>query len=64
MRRREFIAVLGGAACAWPLAARAQQAKIAQIGFLGAATAAGYAKLFEAFKAGLRDLGYLEGKNI
>jgi len=63
MRRREFITLLGGALTGLPLALRAQQ-KIAQIGFLGAATAAGYAKLFEAFKAGLRDLGYLEGKNI
>ena len=63
MRRREFITLVGGAA-SWPLAARAQQAKIAQIGFLGAATAAGYAKLFESFKAGLSDLGYIEGKNI
>ena len=64
MRRREFIAVLGGAACAWPLAAHAQQAKIAQIGFLSSATAAGYAKKFEALQAGLRSFGYLEGKNI
>jgi putative ABC transport system substrate-binding protein len=63
VRRREFITLVGGAA-SWPLAARAQQAKIAQIGFLGAATAAGYAKLFESFKAGLSDLGYIEGKNI
>jgi len=64
MKRREFITLIGGSVAAWPLAVRAQQAKIAQIGFLGAATAAGYAKLFEAFKAGLSDLGYLEGKNI
>src|SRR5690242_814154 len=64
MRRREFIGVLGGAAATWPLAARAQQTKIAQIGFLGAATAASYAKQFEEFKTGLRDLGYSEGKNI
>jgi putative tryptophan/tyrosine transport system substrate-binding protein len=64
MRRREFITFLSGTVAAWPLAARAEQAKIAQIGFLGAATAAGYAKQFEALQAGLRDLGYLEGKNI
>ena len=62
MRRREFIRIIGGAA-AWPFAAGAQQ-PIAQIGFLGAATAAGYAKLFEAFQVGLHDLGYSEGKNI
>jgi putative ABC transport system substrate-binding protein len=64
MRRREFITLLGAAVIGSPRALRAQQAKIAQIGFLGAATAAGYANLFEALKAGLRDLGYLEGKNI
>ena len=64
MKRREFITFMGGVAAAWPLAVRAQQTKIALIGFLGAATAAGYAKLFEAFKAGLSDLGYLEAKNI
>jgi putative ABC transport system substrate-binding protein len=64
MRRREFISLLGGAATGLPLAVRAQQTRIAQIGFLGAGTPAGYAKQFEAFNAGLRDLGYLEGKNI
>jgi putative tryptophan/tyrosine transport system substrate-binding protein len=64
MKRRNFIAGLATTSAAWPISVRAQQAKIARIGFLGAATAAGYAKLFEAFKAGLRDLGYLEGKNI
>jgi putative tryptophan/tyrosine transport system substrate-binding protein len=63
MKRREFITVLGGAAV-WPLAARAQQAKIAQIGFLSSTTATGYARKFEALQAGLRDFGYLEGKNI
>jgi hypothetical protein len=64
MRRRDFITFLGSGAATWPVAAYAQQPRIAQIGFLGAATAAGYAKLFEALQAGLRDLGYLEGKNI
>jgi len=64
MKRREFIAVLGGAAT-WPLAARAQQpAKVAQIGFLGPAPAATYLPRLEALRAGLRDLGYVEGKNI
>ena len=64
MRRRDFIKVIAGSAAAWPLAAHAQQAKIAQIGFLSSATAAGYAKKFEALQAGLRSFGYLEGKNI
>ena len=64
MKRREFITVLGGAAT-WPLAARAQQpAKVAQIGFLGPAPAATYLPRLEALRAGLRDLGYVEGKNI
>jgi putative ABC transport system substrate-binding protein len=62
MRRREFITILSGAAAAWPLAARAQQQT--QIGFLGAGTAAGYAKEFEAFQLGLHDLGYSQGKNV
>jgi hypothetical protein len=64
MRRREFITVLVGAAT-WPLAARAQQpAKVAQIGFLGPAPAVTYLPRLEALCAGLRDFGYVEGKNI
>jgi hypothetical protein len=64
MRRRQFITLLGGAA-AWPITARAQQpAKVARIGFLGLAPASAWADQVEAFKAGLRDLGYVEGKNI
>jgi putative tryptophan/tyrosine transport system substrate-binding protein len=55
----------GGGAAGWPLAARAQQAtKVARIGFLGLAPAALYAPRVEALRAGLRDLGYVEGKNI
>ena len=65
MRRREFIALLGGAAAAWPLAARAQQAgKVYRIGFLGNSTAALEANLVGPFREGLRDLGYVEGRNI
>jgi hypothetical protein len=67
MRRREFITFLGGAATGvlWPLDARAQQpARVARIGYLGFGTAATFASRVEALRAGLRDLGYVEGKNI
>jgi putative ABC transport system substrate-binding protein len=64
MRRREFITLLGSAT-AWPLVARAQQPrKIARIGFLGASSEAGLATRADGFRAGLRDLGYVEGANI
>src|SRR5829696_367269 len=68
MRRREFFIIGGmvtGGAAGWPLASRAQQAgKVARSGFLGSATAAGSAKSVDALRTGLRDLGYMEGKNI
>jgi putative ABC transport system substrate-binding protein len=62
MRRREFLALLGGAAAAWPVAARAQQGKVWQVGFLRYATP--NAAHLEAFRHGLRDLGYTEGLNL
>ena len=63
MRRRELIVLLGSAA-AWPLAARAQHAgKVYRIGFLGDSPAV-YPHAIEAFRQGLRDLGYVEGQNI
>ena len=65
MKRREVITLLGGAAVAWPLAAYAQlPAKVARIGFLGLTSAASHAPRLEAFSTGLRELGYVEGKNI
>jgi ABC-type uncharacterized transport system substrate-binding protein len=65
MRRREFICLFGGAAAAWPLAARAQQpGKVYRIGYLGVTSYAGYAREIEALLRGLRRLGYEEGKNI
>ena len=63
MRRRAFITLLGGAA-AWPLAARAQQANVARIGFLDLGVASTRLIWVEALRAGLRDLGYVEGRNI
>jgi putative ABC transport system substrate-binding protein len=65
MRRRDLIILVGGAAAAWPLAARAQQAgKVARIGWLRHGTAAANADRVEAMRAGLRQLGYVEGKTI
>jgi putative ABC transport system substrate-binding protein len=65
MKRREFITLLGGAAAAntCPLVTRAQP-KIARIGFLGSATAAGSAQSVSALREGLKALGYVEGKDI
>jgi hypothetical protein len=63
VKRREFITLFGSAAAAWPLAARAQQpTQLARIGFLRAA--APNEKEFNAFRGGLRALGYVEGRNI
>ena len=65
MKRREFVTLLGGAAAAWPLATRAQQpVKLARIGFLGATSYFGIVSRIEALRAGLRDLGYVEGNNL
>jgi putative ABC transport system substrate-binding protein len=64
MRRREFIAFLGGAAAAWPIPSRAQQPAIPLIGIINAGSAASTAKGYEAFRSELRRLGYVEGRNI
>jgi ABC-type uncharacterized transport system substrate-binding protein len=63
MKRREFITFLGSVAAAWPLAASAQS-KIPRIGFMGNSTAALEANLVDAFREGLREHGYEEGRNI
>src|SRR5262245_64720343 len=63
--RREFVALLGGAAAAWPLAARAQAPrKVPRIGVLLPGTAASFALRTKAFLDGLRDLGYIDGQTI
>ena len=63
MRRREFISLVGGAAATWTFAARAQH-KTPLIGYMGNSTAALEANLLNAFREGLRDAGYEEGRNI
>jgi putative ABC transport system substrate-binding protein len=64
MRRREFITLLGGAAVAWPLAARGQQAKLPTIGFFGAATPSTWGDRVAAFLQRLREHGWTDGHNI
>ena len=62
VRRREFIALLGGAAVAWPVAARAQQVPV--VGFLATTSPAPFAHLVAGFRRGLQEAGFIEGRNV
>ena len=64
MRRREFIAFVGGTAAAWLLPARAEQSTVPVIGFLNAASPRPFANYVAGFRAGLKETGYVDGQNV
>ena len=64
MKRREFITLLAGVGATWPLVARAQQPTMPMVGYLGAGTPETWANVVAAFRKGLAETGYVEGRNL
>jgi putative ABC transport system substrate-binding protein len=64
LRRRDFLALIGGSAATWPLATRAQQVPMPIVGVLDSSSAAEYAPFLAAFRDGLREAGFVEGRNV
>ena len=64
MRRREFIKLIASSATAWPVVARAQQSTMPRVGFLGGTSPEVYADRLRAFRQGVKEMGYVEGRNV